>query len=118
MRLADRIAVVTGGGSGIGRAISVAFAREGATLAMLDVREGAAQETLALLGGGEHRAFACDVSDGAGVVAAFDAIDAAYGRIDVVVNNAGIDKTPGDGMDKLIENRGLITPFISDAAFQ
>ncbi len=118
MRLADRVAIVTGAGSGIGRAISQAFAREGATVAVLDVREGAAQETVALLGGGKHRAFACDVSDGAGVVAAFDAIDAAYGRIDVVVNNAGIDKTPGDGMDKLIENRGLVTPFMSDAAFQ
>ena len=118
MRLRDRIAVVTGAGSGIGRAISEAFAREGATVAALDVREAAAKETVALLGGGAHRAFACDVADGAGVVAAFAAIDAAYGRVDVVVNNAGIDKTPGDGMDRMLENRGLVTPFMSDEAFQ
>ncbi|HEY8123115.1 MAG TPA: SDR family NAD(P)-dependent oxidoreductase [Myxococcota bacterium] len=118
VRLADRIAVVTGAGSGIGRAIAQLFAREGATIAALDVREAAARETVALLGAGKHGAFVCDVADGAGVVAAFDAIDAAYGRIDVVVNNAGIDHTPGDGMDKLIENRGLVTPFMSDAAFQ
>jgi 3-oxoacyl-[acyl-carrier protein] reductase len=118
VRLQDRVAVVTGAGSGIGRAISQAFAREGAAVAVLDVREGAAHETVALLGGGKHRAFACDVSDGPGVAAAFDAIDAAYGRIDVVVNNAGVDRVPGDGMDKLIENRGLVTPHMSDAAFQ
>jgi 3-oxoacyl-[acyl-carrier protein] reductase len=118
MRLADRVAVVTGAGSGIGRAIAQAFAREGATLAVLDVREPAAQETVALLGAGKHRAFTCDVADGAAVARAFDAIDAAYGRIDVVVNNAGVDKTPGDGMDALIENRGLVTPFMSDEAFQ
>lgn len=118
MRLADKVAVVTGAGSGIGRAIAQAFAREGATLAVVDVREAAAQETVALLGGRSHRAYVCDVADGAAVVRAFDAIDAAYGRIDVVVNNAGVDKVAGDGMDKLLENRGLLTPFMSDEAFQ
>jgi 3-oxoacyl-[acyl-carrier protein] reductase len=118
MRLANRIAVVTGGGSGIGRAIAQAFAREGAGVAVVDVRGASAQETVAMLAPGEHRAFVCDVADGAAVARSFDAIDAAYGRIDVVVNNAGVDRVPGDGMDKLIENRGLLTPFMSDEAFQ
>jgi 3-oxoacyl-[acyl-carrier protein] reductase len=118
MRLAEKVAVVTGAGSGIGRAIAQAFAREGATVAVVDVRESAAQETVALLGAGQHRAFACDVADGASVVRAFEAIDAGHGRVDVVVNNAGVDKVPGDGMDRLVENRGLLTPFMSDEAFQ
>jgi 3-oxoacyl-[acyl-carrier protein] reductase len=118
MRLEDRIAVITGAGSGIGRAIAQAFAREGASVAALDVREPAAQETLALLAPGKHCALLCDVADGASVVRAFEAVDARYGRVDVVVNNAGVDTTPGDGMDKLIENRGLVTPFMSDEAFQ
>jgi 3-oxoacyl-[acyl-carrier protein] reductase len=118
MRLADLVAVVTGAGSGIGRAIAQAFACEGARVAVVDVREKHAEETVRLLGGVPHRAFACDVSDGAAVVRAFDAIDNAYGRIDVVVNNAGVDKVPGDGMEKLLENRGLLTPFMPDDAFQ
>ncbi|MBM4382601.1 MAG: 3-oxoacyl-ACP reductase FabG [Deltaproteobacteria bacterium] len=118
MRLADKLAVVTGAGSGIGRAIAQAFAREGATVAVVDVREAPARETVSLLAHGKHAAFTCDVADGAAVARTFDAIDAAFGRIDVVVNNAGVDKVPGDGMDKLMENRGLLTPFMSDEAFQ
>jgi 3-oxoacyl-[acyl-carrier protein] reductase len=118
VRLADKLAVVTGAGSGIGRSIAQAFAREGATIAVVDVREGPAQETVALLAPGKHAAFVCDVADGAAVVRTFDAIDAAFGRIDIVVNNAGVDRVSGDGMDKLMENLGLVTPFMSDAAFQ
>ncbi len=116
-RLAERVAVVTGAGSGIGRAIARAFAREGARVAVLDVREAPARETVASLGAGEHRAFVCDVADGAAVAATFAAIDAVYGRIDVLVNNAGVDRTPGDGFERLLET-GMLLPHMSDAAFQ
>ena len=101
MRLREQIAVVTGGGSGIGRAICEAYAREGAKLAVLDLNEATAKETAKELPGEGHQAFACDVASGPGVVEAFAAVDAAFGGVDVLVNNAGIDRAPGDGMDQL-----------------
>jgi 3-oxoacyl-[acyl-carrier protein] reductase len=117
MRLQDRIAVVTGAGSGIGRAICEAFAREGATIAALDVREDAAKETLSRLAGTRHQAFAADVSDGPAVVRCFQAIDAAFGRVDVVVNSAGIDRAKGDGFDLLMKT-GQQLVHMSDEGFQ
>jgi len=117
MRLQDRIAVVTGAGSGIGRAVSELFAREGATLAALDVREDAGKETLSRLAGRGHQAFAADVSDGPAVVRAFQAIDAAFGRVDVLVNSAGIDRAKGDGFDLLMKT-GQQLVHMSDEGFQ
>ena len=109
--------MVTGAGSGIGRAVALAFAREGATLALLDVRENAAKETLALLGGRGHAAFACDVSDGPGVARCFESIDATCARVDVLVNSAGIDRAPGDGFEKLMKT-GQQLVHMSDEGFQ
>jgi len=117
MRLQDRIAVVTGAGSGIGRAIALTFGREGATLALLDVREDAAKETLALLEGRGHQSFACDVTDGPGVVRCFESVDAAFGRVDVLVNSAGIDRAPGDGFEALMKT-GQQLVHMSDEGFQ
>jgi len=116
MRLEDRIAVVTGGGSGIGRAIAQAFAAEGASVAVTDVKGETAEETVAALPGEGHRAFENDVSSGPGVVATFEAIDAPFGRVDVLVNNAGVDKTPGDGFDQLMET-GMLLVHMSDEGF-
>ena len=103
MGLENKVAVVTGGGSGIGREIARRFAAEGATLAVTDINEAAAKETLAGLEGSGHQAFANDVSSGPDVVETFAAIDAAFGRVDILINNAGVDHTPGDGRDKLME---------------
>ena len=87
--LAGKIALVTGGASGIGAAIASAFARKGAQLAILDLQQEAADAMAATLGNGA-RAFRCDVADRASVEAAVAAVLAAFGRIDIAVNSAGI----------------------------
>jgi 3-oxoacyl-[acyl-carrier protein] reductase len=116
MRLTDRVAVVTGAGSGIGRATAELFAAEGARIAALDVRAEAAQETAGLLSGDGHHAFAADVSDGAEVAARFEEIDAAFGRVDILINNAGVDRTPGDGFEQRMKT-GEQTVHMTDAGF-
>lgn len=91
-KLEGRVAVVTGGGSGIGRAISLLFAREGARVAILDVAEEGAQETAreAASSGGHITFRHCDVSVQADVEAAFSAVEAELGPVQVLVNNAGV----------------------------
>lgn len=79
-----RIAVVTGAGSGIGRAVARALAREGWTLALLGRREAALRETLA-----NALHLPADVADEAQVDAAFAALRARFGRLDLLFNNAG-----------------------------
>ena len=94
-RLHTRMALVTGGARGIGRAIALAFAREGATVAILDRRgdlaEQTAQEVAAL--GARSCEVAADVGDEAEVKAAVAHVESVFGRIDILVNNAGIDTT-------------------------
>ena len=87
MRLKDKVAVVTGAGQGMGRAIARRFAAEGATVVAMDLNVQAAQETVA---GGSGVAMQINIADSAAVSAAFDEIVARLGRVDVLVNNAGI----------------------------
>jgi NAD(P)-dependent dehydrogenase (short-subunit alcohol dehydrogenase family) len=91
-RLAGRNAVITGGGSGIGRAAALRFAAEGAAIAALDLNLEAAAETAALVekAGGRALAFEADVSNAAAVDAAIDGAAAELGSLDVLFNNAGI----------------------------
>jgi 3-oxoacyl-[acyl-carrier protein] reductase len=97
MRLGDRVALVTGGGSGIGRAIAMRFAAEGAIVVVNDLKIESAQKTVAELDGGRGRAIAADVSDSAQVRAMFEEVDRALGgRLDILVNNAGIAGTGAD----------------------
>jgi 3-oxoacyl-[acyl-carrier protein] reductase len=93
--LSGKVAVVTGAGKGIGRAIADALAAEGARVAILDRDgDGAATAAAAIEAtGGEALAVACDVSEPAQVTAAVERVVAGLGGIDVLVNNAGITNT-------------------------
>jgi 3-oxoacyl-[acyl-carrier protein] reductase len=90
VRLAGKVAVVTGGGSGIGEAICTRLAAEGARVAVLDIGEQAAKLTAELVGG---VAVAADVSESAAVDRALAEAEEALGPVDVWINNAGIAAT-------------------------
>lgn len=97
MRLQGKVAVVTGGGSGIGRGIVLCMAQEGADIAIPDIQEGNAQavakEVLAL--GRRAVAMRCDVTKEADVQAALERVKRELGKIDILVNNAGMASRPG-----------------------
>ena len=91
-RFADRSILVTGAGSGIGRATARLFAAEGGRVVVVDVNAADAEKTVALIKeeGGEAFAVAADVSRDADCRATVERTVAAYGRLDVAFNNAGV----------------------------
>ena len=92
MRLKDKIALVTGAASGIGKEIATVYAREGAKVVIADLNQEGADATARELeaAGGTAMGVAMDVTDEAQVEAGFKKVEAAYGGIDVLVSNAGI----------------------------
>jgi 2-hydroxycyclohexanecarboxyl-CoA dehydrogenase len=90
-KLEGKVAIVTGAGQGIGRAIAEKLAAEGAVVTVTDVDGATATATAAAIGG-EAVGLRTDVTDRAGVTAMVRAVHEQHGRIDVLVNNAGWDK--------------------------
>ncbi|WP_454710299.1 SDR family oxidoreductase [Cupriavidus nantongensis] len=91
MRLTNKVAIVTGGGSGFGEGIAHTFAREGANVVVADLREEAAERVAAAIrdAGGRARAVRADVSREADTEAMREAALATFGAVHIVVNNAG-----------------------------
>ncbi|HWE62367.1 MAG TPA: SDR family oxidoreductase [Chloroflexota bacterium] len=95
MRLQDKATLITGAGSGIGRAMAVLFAREGARIVAADVSLEGVEETVRMIHdqGGVALSVACDVTVSEQVRQAVERCVAEYGRIDVLCNNAGVGST-------------------------
>jgi 3-oxoacyl-[acyl-carrier protein] reductase len=91
-RYSGRVAVVTGSARGIGAATAQRFAREGAAVAVLDLDRGAAEATASDLGAERAIGLACDVADASSVESAVIAVVEQLGKVDVLVNNAGVTR--------------------------
>lgn len=93
MEVEDKVIVTTGAGHGLGRAIAQALAVKGAHLALVDIDEQALAESRdACHGGGNIRSYAVDIADEAAVEQLFDDVARDFGRIDGLVNNAGVTR--------------------------
>jgi NAD(P)-dependent dehydrogenase (short-subunit alcohol dehydrogenase family) len=105
-RVQGKVALVTGGASGIGRATALAFAREGAKVVVSDVVVAGGEETVALItaAGGEAQFMKADVAKPAEVDALIAQVVAAYGRLDCAFNNAGIEGSMTSTLDCSEEN--------------
>lgn len=98
MRLKDRVALITGAGSGIGRESALLFAAEGARIVVVDVNDAGGAETVAQVekAGGQALYVHADVSNGSEAAKMIEAAEAAYGKLDILFNNAGISHIDDD----------------------
>ena len=111
MRLENKVALITGGGSGIGRATALRFAQEGACVVVADMDETCVDETAQLIAGANGKVFAVsgNVTARADVQKMIDAATVNFGRLDIVINNAGITK---DGLTVRVKDGEV--KFMSD----
>ena len=93
MRLTGKTAIVTGGASGFGAGIVRKFVAEGARVMIADLNTDLAQETAEQVGGNVG-VIHCNVADDASVRAMVEAVQTAFGRIDILINNAGTTHLP------------------------
>ena len=102
MNVTSPVALVTGAGSGIGRAVSLALLREGYSLTLCGRRLETLEDTVARAGVDDSRVLCvrCDVGDPAQVKSMFEQVESRYGRLDLLFNNAG-GHTPGVPMEEL-----------------
>src|SRR5438093_266970 len=119
MRLADKIAIITGGARGIGRAVALGFAREGARVVVADQRTELAQQTAAAIeaGGGQALAVAVDVANLADLERLVSSSLERFGRIDILHNNAGISGGAGDFFGYTVEDWDRILNVNLKSAF-
>ena len=111
MRLVDKVSIITGSGSGIGHATALKFAQEGAKVAVCDINEQSAKDVAREItdSGGEALAFRIDVTDKESIARMVEGVMAKWGRIDTLVNNAGIvqdaqlKKMTDDQFDNVID---------------
>jgi NAD(P)-dependent dehydrogenase (short-subunit alcohol dehydrogenase family) len=112
----QQVAVLTGAASGIGWALAQTFSRAGYAVCVLDLDDATAKRRAQELGG-DHLGQGCDVSDEAQVKAAFAAVEDRYGRVDVLVNNAGIIGSQEPSIDQDMVYFDRITKVIINGTF-
>jgi len=103
MRLKNKVALITGGGSGIGKASCLLFAREGAKVVAVDLKKETAEATAKEIGS-EARAFAADVSKASDVEGMIRFAEQEFGRVDIVFNNAGVFHPDDDSVTNTSED--------------